>query len=462
MTERRTFDNIGRHTERVAATPWFFLLFFTAVFFFAQHDWYFSLSGGHDFIKSLDDLTDSLDQGNMPRRIAFLLLGVFSVVNMLRPRLRRFRIGGLLGWLILFFLGWTFLSVAWSENPALTARRLAVLGATCLGAFVASRRFSPRDANLWVLLSTFLYLNLGIAAEIAFGTFSPLSAGYRFAGTLHPNEQGMNCALLLIAAVFILREGPSRRGLLYVVAAEALVFLVLTKSRTSFVLALSAPLLCHFLASRFSRKGAAILVAVSAACLVVLLGDLVLPTLQKGILLGRGPEELDTLTGRVPIWEQALHYISKRFIEGYGYDSFWTFDHITDFWKRQRWAAPNAHSAYVECALGLGIVGLALFVLIIVIAIRRIVTTCKGSRNAGFGFFGSVLIFAALDGLLESAFIQPSYISFVCALAVATVGFPGSSPARKRQGYRREDACNLEPEQGDPWTAERNADEVVR
>jgi O-antigen ligase len=430
-------ENFGKGAplaQGASPTPWFFFLFLTLVFLFAQHDWYFSLSGADDFLKSLNELTDSLEQGNLLRRVAFASLAVFAAACILKRRFRRFRVKAPLGWLILAFLLWASFSLAWSDEPAFTARRLGVLAGVCLGAFVASRRFSPRDTTLWVLVSTFAYLNIGLASEIVLGTFHPLSGGYRFAGTLHPNVQGMNCAFLFMSAVFLLTEKKRSRRVLFAIAAEALVFLVLTKSRTSFVLALSAPLLCRFLAARVSRKRAAVLAVVSVACFLTLLGDLVLPTLQEGILLGRGSNEVDTLTGRVPLWEQALGYVSERPVQGYGYDSFWTEEHVMDFWKEQSWAVPDAHSAYIESALGLGVVGGLLFLLIVAVAIKRGLAEYKATQDAGYGLFGSVLIFAALNGLVESAFVQPSYVTFVCMLVLADLGFSGSRTVAGRYG----------------------------
>lgn len=417
-------------------TPWFFFLFLTLVFLFAQHDWYFSLSGADDFLKSLNELTDSLEQGNLLRRVAFASLAVFAAACLLKRQFRRFRVRGSLGWLVLVFLLWAIASLAWSEEPAFTARRLGVLAGVCLAAFVASRRFSPHDTTRWVLVSTSIYLNIGILSEIVLGTFHPFSGGYRFAGTLHPNVQGMNCAFLFMAAIFLMAEKKRSRRLLYVLAAEALLFLILTKSRTSFVLALSAPLLCRFLAARVSRKRAAVLAAVSVACFLTLLGDLVLPTLQEGILLGRGSNEVDTLTGRVPLWEQSLGYVAERPVQGYGYDSFWTEEHVTDFWKEQSWAVPDAHSAYIESALGLGLVGGFIFLLIVAVAIGRGVAAYRATQDAGYGFFGSVLIFAALNGLVESAFVQPSHVTFVCMLVLADLGFSRSRSSSERHGAK--------------------------
>ena len=155
-------------------------------------------------------------------------------------RRSRLKINGLLGWLILFYLVWAFSSLVWAEDIALTFRKLIVLAMLCLGALAVSKRFSLRDIIWFAFFSTSLYLIIGIIAEIALGTFHPFFVSYRFAGTLHPNSQGINCIVLLLAAVCL--AGSTMRGhkFFLICALIALVFLVLTKSRTAFASAMLA------------------------------------------------------------------------------------------------------------------------------------------------------------------------------------------------------------------------------
>ena len=412
--------------------PWLVFLFLAVVFFGVQHDLYCSLSVDRNYNRSQDEISRVVDQGNPLRRVSFLSLGIVAAACLLFSKSYRCNVNGYLGWLILIFLSWAFLSLTWSQDPMLTARKLVVLIMVCLGAFAASRRFSLRDTILWVLLSTLLYLHVGIATEIILGTFHPLLKGYRFAGTLHPNIQGINCALLFFSSVFALMTEKRRRLLLYVIVCESLIFLVLTKSRTSLVAAVLAVFLYWFLTLPSSQKRFVFLGALFLACLLALCGNLIFPILQYTGFLGREGSETITLTYRTLIWQQAWPYIVERLIEGHGYDSFWTLSHIAEFSKQQGNPTPHAHSVYVDSALSLGIVGGSIFILIVVSAVRRTLTAHRLSKDMGYAFFGVVLVFAALNGFAESAFIQPSHPSFLIMLAMATLAFssPSRTPAR--------------------------------
>src|SRR5690606_4411617 len=107
------------------------------------------------------------------------------------------------------------------------------------------------------------------------GTFAPLRTGYRFAGTLHPNQQGINCALLALSAVYLGRVGRTRAGRLTASAALTLAmgFLLLTRSRTSLAaagialllfLALDAPPLRRVAMTAGVTAGVALLLLLQA------------------------------------------------------------------------------------------------------------------------------------------------------------------------------------------------------
>ncbi|MBX9635551.1 MAG: O-antigen ligase family protein, partial [Magnetospirillum sp.] len=84
--------------------------------------------------------------------------------------------------------------------------------------------------------------------------------------------------------------------------------------------------------------------------------------------IGRDP----TLTGRVPLWNVLLDFAADHFMLGYGYSSFWIeWNPDADFvWKVIQWDAPEAHNAYLDMLLQLGVFGLALSLLVMYRVIR--------------------------------------------------------------------------------------------
>ncbi len=152
---------------------------------------------------------------------------------------------------MLFFAGWAVLSLAWAEDTALTFRRLVVFAILCLAAAAIARRYSLREIVLLTFFCSILFLLIGVSAEILLGTFRPFAPGYRFAGTLHPNHQGINCALLLLSGVAAADTEKRGRMLFRACALLGLVFLILTASRTTFAAAMLA--LALYLAAVSSR-----------------------------------------------------------------------------------------------------------------------------------------------------------------------------------------------------------------
>jgi exopolysaccharide production protein ExoQ len=415
--------------------PWFTFLLLGAVFLVSQ-DWYSSQT----FVGSgsnLDELVKAADEGNPIRRFAFWTLGAFAAISLYlrRDRLRINSIGSL-GWLIVFFQAWAFLSLAWSEDPHLSLRRLGLFAMLWLAALAASQRFQLRHVVLWVFLSTVCYMHIGLLAEIVLGTFHPQSTTYRFAGTLPPNAQGVNCALLVIASLYLSSNERRWRGVFAVIAFEALVFLLLTKSRTSTGSVFLALALGYFLTSPVSRRGAMVLGLIGISSLCVLFGDLILPTLQGITTLGRGEVDDTTLTGRIPLWAELLPFIAERPLHGYGYDTFWTPRHLVDVAASQAWTVPNAHSGYLDLCLGLGLIGLGLFVLIMIGGIRRAVEYHNACNNSYYAVVGVVLIFVMLVSATETIVFAGTPVTFIVMLMLLMLAQPKGSIAIDRQPRR--------------------------
>lgn len=415
--------DMREHNAPTSRTPWVIFLFLAIVFFVVNHDWFLSLKGMDAFGTTVDEFSAAVEKGNLLRRTIFFSLGIFGAAVFLSKGRLKLKVNGLLGWAMLTFLSWAMLSWMWSEDPGLTARRLVLLVMLSLGALGVSQRFSPRDLLLWVFFSTLVYLHFGLIAEISVGTFHPLAGGYRFAGTLHPNSQGINCALLFLASLFLLKNEKKWRAALGIIAAEALVFLILTKSRTSMGCAFISLVIYLLVKLPLSGKGAVLLAMTFVISFVLLVASFVLPSFKSVVSLGRADSEEITLTGRIPIWKQLVPYISKRPGQGYGYDSFWTPRHIAEIAKEQSWAVSQGHSAYLDMILSLGVLGGLCYILIMIIGIVRTLFTRRLSSNEAFGFMGIVLVFSVLDGFLESIVIMTNHVTFINMVALAMLGF---------------------------------------
>ncbi|MGA9133526.1 MAG: O-antigen ligase family protein, partial [Candidatus Sulfotelmatobacter sp.] len=311
-------------THQVRRPPWLIFLFLAAVFFLVYHDLSYSKKGPDDFTLSEDDIAANVAEGSPVHRIALLSLGLFAIGSLVRHRTNgRLRIHGSLGWILLCFAAWASLSPIWAEDLALTIRRLVVFGILCIAAVAIACSFSFREIVFWTLFSSTLFLVVGFSAEVFLGTFRPFASGYRFAGTLDPNNQGVNCALLLLSGVAAADLEKNRRRLFRACALVGFGFLILTASRTSFAAALlSLAVYWGAVCSRATKI--ALAYALCMALCILLLVPEVLPDLKSAIMLGRDDHGIESFHGRTGVWEEVGYYIRQRPILGYGYGGFWT------------------------------------------------------------------------------------------------------------------------------------------
>lgn len=416
------------HTPERTGLPWFMYILLTVAFFIALHDPVRSYSIHDDYLPSEDKLQKDASDGNAKRQIGFLMVGGFGALMIAMPGRRPMQMNGFLAGLIVFFVGWLLLSVFWADEWALTARRTVVIATLSFGAIGVACRMGPREMLFLVLFSSTCYLIAGVASEIAIGSFTPTTDRYRFAGTIHPNNQGVNCSFVVLSAIAAFQTEKRWRGLYAALACVALFFLIMTKSRTSllsFLVTLALYLILVYAGSpRFLFACSAAITGVLAV--VLLASGSLAPLLQKGILLGRTDQDLDgamALTGRLPLWEQLIEYAAARPLQGYGYGSFFTVDHIREITARQGWPIAECHNVFLEVLMGLGIVGVTTYALIQIVGLSRSVKYFRATGDARFAFLGGLLLLGVVGGMTESTLLVPTMQTFVQFLTLGYLGF---------------------------------------
>ncbi|TFB53927.1 O-antigen ligase family protein [Cryobacterium tagatosivorans] len=284
-------------------------------------------------------------------------------------------------------LGLATLSLAWSFYPGASAIGLTLQWATTLTALFLAltltwaellRTFSV--ALRWVLgLSLLFELWVGLFVRHAvlpfwvdYGTDKVPQAFYWSRGLLlqggpiegivaSRNLLGFIALLAVIVCAVQLAAGTVRRGWGIAWLALAVLMLVLTRSATVTLAAavVGLTLLLALWARRVGADGRRPVYLTAGASVVAVVGALIAFMPQLLGLFGKSSD----LTGRFDIWASVTDLAAQRPVQGWGWVSYWApwvepFDGLA---VRKGVTYLQAHNAWLDVWLQLGILGLLVF-----------------------------------------------------------------------------------------------------
>ncbi len=382
--------------------------------------WRLSLTEHYGFDERLEAYAS---EGTLMRQLAIGSLGLFGLAAIFWPGGRRLRIAGPMGLLAVGYVVWCGTSSLWADQPMMSFRRFAALLCEASLALALVKHTSSRQFA-WVVLScTLTWMTLGLVAELSLGTFRPWAWGYRFAGIFHPNRMSVNCAVLVLASMYLYFTDQYRRRWLLGVAGLAFVMVLLAASRS----ALGAMVLAAAVVWALTAPRRRVLVGALGGVWLVALTVLLMAILQVSVTgdavsLGRVENETSSLTGRLPLWEDLLRYVGQRPFIGHGYNSFWTVDHIRDVSDEQSWAISTAHSSYLDLLLNVGIIGTFLCLSTLSLGFLRAIRLSRKMPGMGYGFIAATILYGLSAGFFETTFgmswfFQIFILSSVCYLA---------------------------------------------
>ena len=256
----------------------------------------------------------------------------------------------------------------WSIDPFLTFVRAGMLLILLYIAIATSIYIRDVSSNsIQTTMQTMTYALLGsavilIVANIPlWGTPFPFTEaslwsnrqGRLYFAHVPPLETGEFLSLVIVIAAFGIRPLALRLGV--ILALFLLLHLTHSRSLMLFTpLALAAGLFQRSMITvRFVLISAAICV-ISVLVIFFVLGDA-----AKYI-----PPDFWTLNGRIPLWELAVAQLEENPFVGVGYYASRYYLTNADF------AAGHAHNAYIETAMCLGLIGVALLIVFLAYCIR--------------------------------------------------------------------------------------------
>jgi exopolysaccharide production protein ExoQ len=154
-----------------------------------------------------------------------------------------------------------------------------------------------------------------------------------------------------------------------------------------------------------------------------------------------------TLTGRTEIWQNALSLVQNPLF-GMGYESFWVGPRLLKMERLIDQTVNQAHNGYIEVFLNLGWMGIALLMVVLISAYRRVVNALRW-MTPGANLRLAYFIVAVTYNFTEAGFkmMHPVWIAFLLVtMVVPEAPRPADSPRLDfRRANQRLPDLRLEP-----------------
>ncbi|WNJ90559.1 O-antigen ligase [Bosea sp. 685] len=379
------------------------------------------------------------DTSNVINQLSFSLIAVLGITSAALSGGRAAQAYLRPSWILL--ITWMTIGVIQSANPDVSMRafRFTLVVLTIAGSGMllpqGRRHFASLIGTASLIVVLICYAGLVIYPDIAVHSagdaLEPEHAGAWRGLFDHKNIAGAMMVVFVLIGIFVMTTSP-RLG--WTLAGLATVFLFFTGSKTSMGLGpfvVLVGLACARIRSLWLR--ALLALGPLALLLTATIGSVLFKPIDT-ILQALSPGQ--TFTGRTEIWKFALDRLWNRPILGYGFEGFWHSDYVmfADIGEGETGIAQgmvHGHSGYVDLAIGLGIPGLMLgLIVLILLPLRdhhRVLRTPENKALAELFF--RIWLFCVYSACLESFFFRRADPVWF-ALLVSVIGLRLTSKYR--------------------------------
>jgi O-antigen ligase len=318
---------------------------------------------------------------------------------------------------ILMLTALAMVSALWSQFPDLTLKASTLLiTETVLAYFIFVKFRGTEQLQLvWIIGTICLLFSF-------YCVFFAPAQGVDHSGSSASAWQGMygqknTCAMM---TVFMLsaclhyhpKSGLARMArLLYVILS---ILLVIMADSASGKLLLCVLLIYYFtMKAIFMFRGRdRTIVAMAAASFISLLGYITVSyRAEITYLLGKDP----TFTSRTLIWGAAMISVFKRPLLGYGYSAFWRGfqGEAANVSLMNGWSSVYAHNGYIDMLTALGCVGLVIFLLSAVVAVRNAVRLIQRDRTPLVEWSFCIIVLTLVLNLSEVTVLRSAHLLWI-------------------------------------------------
>jgi len=351
--------------------------------------------------------------------------------------------------LLWLLMGWVLLSAIWSDAGWLTGRRALALVLTSGVGFYLALRFETDDQLRLIAATLTVAALLSVVAVVVwpdYGIDQEFWRGPAWRGVYTQKNTLSRQMALLTACALALALGlrsSSRRWA--AIAPLSAAFPFLTRSLTALVVTVIMYGLLGLLFACNKLRGAQVdrwqlnrLVAVVGLTSVAWIGVWCLQqfpsapgSAETKSVTGAPASESDqvpllnrkgTVLARLELWQLVTDKLSERPWLGYGYGAFWLGDQgpSSYIWSRLDWKPPSAHNGFLDVALGIGAIGLALMCVHLV---KTAISVTRTFRERGLTPSGVwpvlFLVFFILYSLPETSMLVQNTLLWPVYVAVA-------------------------------------------
>lgn len=395
---------IMQSLPRKSATTWMLLL--PLLVFAAQGPFSFELGSkngaiGEQYATLISPLDADQSLVLQLQAIVLYLVCCLAMVPFVRTLVRDFARHIVIA-SVLCFAG---ISVFWSVDITSTVVHFTLLAIDVAFAFYLARRFEPNDL-MKVLLAVGMIAAIGSVVFICvFPQYGLQNRGSLFAGSwqgifMQKNVCGFALTLLLLPVFYVRLSGRYSLLVRALYCALILSIVVGTRSAGALVVCLSCIVFSFGLLilrrmkskDRIAIVALSTLAAIAVTCLAI--------ASWRDVLSALGKEP--TLTGRTIIWGALLASVAKHPVLGYGYMAFWQGlrGESANVALAMNWPGIHyAENGIIELCLGLGLVGVTLFILIYSRAMRDAVYCLRRRASSNAMWYTTILFFVGVSNI---------------------------------------------------------------
>lgn len=321
--------------------------------------------------------------------------------------------------IIFCFLLYALLSVSWALMPYISFRRWLKIFIIVLVTINIQR--DPKKF-LYILL---IYISIVTISSLILIVFLPKYGYTNYYGVLlpqgvmgHKNFLGLFSSIAIIILPFIYWGLKQYKYLILFLLFVNLSFFILSDSKTAQTALISSYIISSFILFSIKRK---FIMSLFLTLLILFQISITLAGVQYQELyssflyyIGKDP----TFTGRVELWQALISIASSyRFLNGFGFKSFFLGSNSSWLVNYLPWEAPSAHSDYITVFLELGLIGLILMVVFLIASYYNILLKLK--NNFQYYYMLVILNFFIVESVTEIHFFNTT-ILFVFLIIAKT------------------------------------------